>query len=147
MPQPNTNVETGRVSSWRHHLLYYWIATGIVVGYAFSAVMTIGGLNIHELNIIYITTVFIPANILLHALTHFLWHRPRARNRFLPLTRGIMSCVTIEIWAAGCVGVFYTMDNAMWIAGWWFIGIPGGLLIINRVVEYGIEWRLGWQGN
>jgi hypothetical protein len=35
-----------------------------------------------------------------------------------------MSCATIDIWAAGCVGVFYTMDNAMWIAGWWFIGIP-----------------------
>jgi membrane glycosyltransferase len=62
MQQPNTNVETGRVSSWRHHLLYYWIATGVVVGYAFSAVMTIGGLNVHELNIIYITTVFIPVS-------------------------------------------------------------------------------------
>lgn len=43
-------------------MLYYWIATGVVVGYAFSAVMTIGGLNVHELNIIYITTVFIPVS-------------------------------------------------------------------------------------
>jgi hypothetical protein len=35
-----------------------------------------------------------------------------------------MSCATVNLWAGGCVGAFYTVDTAMWIAGWWFVGIP-----------------------
>lgn len=38
----------------------YWIATGVVIAYACNAVMAIGGLDIHNLNVIYMTTVFIP---------------------------------------------------------------------------------------
>jgi hypothetical protein len=44
----------------KHPPLPYWIATGVVIGYACSAVMAIGGLNMHDLNVIYITSVFIP---------------------------------------------------------------------------------------
>jgi len=69
--------------------------------------------------------IYLPqSNILLHTLMLFLWHRPRARHRFAPLTRTLMSCATVNLWAGGCVGAFYTVDTAMWIAGWWFVGIP-----------------------
>jgi hypothetical protein len=35
-----------------------------------------------------------------------------------------MSIAITDIWAAGYVRVFYTVDDAMWIVGWWFLCIP-----------------------
>jgi hypothetical protein len=57
-----TDAETSpeRTPCRRHPPLPYWIATGVFIAYACSAVMAIGGLNIRNLNVTYITSVFIP---------------------------------------------------------------------------------------
>ena len=51
---------TARIACDDWNPIPYWIATGTVMAYACSALMAIGGLNIHDLNVIYITSVFIP---------------------------------------------------------------------------------------
>ena len=51
---------TARIPCDNWNPIPYWIATGTVMAYACSALMAIGGLNIHDLNVIYITSVFVP---------------------------------------------------------------------------------------
>ncbi|KAF1835841.1 hypothetical protein BDW02DRAFT_646560 [Decorospora gaudefroyi] len=101
-----------------------WIASGVIINYACCVSMAVLSLNRDDLNLIYIMVIFVPCNIFFQSLNLWLWHRERARLRFSASLRKGVSCLLVNVWAVGCVVAFYRVYKAMWIAGWWFIGIP-----------------------